>query len=189
MTRAKRSFFDNHPDYFRVNIVDMRIPPLVEAADVWREKCPDIGVPVWGNLHFLDFPAQLLPFMMLVDIDNGPGFGRYRYWGSQVASADGRDMTGLRLSELAPPRHAQYSEEQYRWVVSHGEPALFVACLGEKSWDRNYEAVLRLPCSSAPAVGIDRVLSIGYYHDVRQTIEDYLDADVDLHNYFDPDAH
>ncbi len=176
-----------HPDYFRVAVADMRLPALSAALDVWQSKCRADGPPVWGDLHFTDFDPDLIPYMMLIDVDGAAGYGSYRFWGSQVASADGKDMTGLRISDLAPPRHAAYSEEQYRWIVTHEEPALFVACLGEKAWDRKYEAVLRMPCRSAEGAGIDRVFSIGYYDDVRQTIEDYIDADVDLHNYFDPD--
>lgn len=178
----------NHPDYFRIDVEDMRIASLVEAIGVWRNKCVGQACPVWGDLHFLDFADGLIPFMMLVDFDGQPGFGSYRFWGSKVASANARDMTGLRISDLAPPRHAQYSEEQYRWVVAHGKPALFVACLGEKSWDRKYEAVLRLPCRSTSDAGIDRIFSIGYYDDIPETIEGYIDAEIDLHNYFDPDA-
>ena len=178
----------NYPDFFRVAVEDMRIAALTQALAIWRSKCRDDGPPLWGDLHFTDFDNDLIPFMMLVDVDGGPGYGHYRFWGSQVASADGKDMTGLRISDLAPPRHAAYSEEQYRWVVENAKPALFVACLGEKSWDRNYEAVLRMPCRSAGDGGIDRVFSIGYYDDVRSAIEDYIDAEVDLHNYFDPDA-
>ncbi len=181
-----------HPDFFRVDVEDMRIAGLTDALAIWRSKCRDDGLPVWGdesgNLFFTDISADLIPFMMLVDIDDQPGFGAYRFWGSQVASADGRDMTGLRICDLAPLRHAGYSEEQYRWVVTRQKPALFVACLGEKSWDRKYEAVLRMPCRSAPDSPVDRVFCIGYYDDVRQKIEDFIDADVDLHNYIDPDA-
>lgn len=181
-----------HPDYFRVDVSDMRIPGLNDALETWRAKCRDGHVPVWGEgpgeLYFTDVSNDLIPFMMLVDLDDQPGVGAYRFWGSRVASADGRDMTGLRVCDLAPPRHARYSEEQYRWVIAHGEPALFVACLGEKSWNRKYEAVLRMPCRSSPDSDIDRVFCIGYYDDVRQKIEDYIDADVDLHNYIDPDA-
>lgn len=180
------------PDFFRVDVADMRIPGLNDALEIWRAKCHGDDPPVWGDgpgeLYFTDMANDLIPVMMLVDIDHEPGFGSYRFWGSRVASADGRDMTGLRICDLAPSRHAQYSEEQYRWVVSHGEPALFVACLGEKSWNRKYEAVLRMPCRSAPGSNIDRVFCIGHYDDVRQKIEDYIDTDVDLHNYIDPDA-
>ena len=65
-----------------------------------------------GDLHFLDFDAEVLPNIMLLDVDGGTGFGSYRYWGSLVASANAKDMTGLRVSDLVPPRHAAYSVRQ-----------------------------------------------------------------------------
>jgi len=176
------------PDYFRVDVTDMQILPLNAALEVWRSKCPEGDVPIWGDLHFLDFDAEVLPNIMLLDVDGGTGFGSYRYWGSLVASANAKDMTGLRVSDLVPPRHAAYSVRQYRWIVENARPALFVACLGEKSWDRKYEAVLRMPRRSAVDSGIDRVLSVGFYEDAREAIESMIDADIDLENYFDPDA-
>lgn len=173
-------------NYQRVDVERMRIGELLEAFTIWRAQCGPDRIPIWGELHFLDFNAAILPRVMLLDVDDGPGFGRYRYWGTAVASANGRDMTGLRVSELAPPRHARYSEEQYRWVVSNASPALFVACLGEKSWDRKYEAVLRMPCRSSSESDVDRVLSIGYYADDANAIEDFIDVDIRLDDLFNP---
>lgn len=175
------------PDYYRVEIENMRIAELCDALTVWRSKCREDNIPVWGDLYFLDFDPRILPRMILLDVDHGPGFGSYRYWGTRVASFNGVDMTGLRIDGLAPQRHAKYSEEQYRWVIDNARPSLFVACLGEQSWDRKYEAMLRMPCRSAPDSPLDRVLCVGFYDDVRQTIEDYVDADIDLENYFDQD--
>jgi len=176
------------PDFYRVEVGNMRIAELCEALAVWRSKCAADGIPVWGDLDFLDFDPKILPRMILLDVDHGPGLGTYRYWGTRVASFNGVDMTGRRINGLAPDRHAKYSEEQYAWVVEHARPSLFVACLGEKAWDRKYEAMLRMPCRSAPDAPLDRVLCVGFYDDVRQAIEDYVDADVDLENYFDPDV-
>lgn len=177
-----------HPDFYRVDVADMRIAELCAAHDVWRSKCREDGVPIWGDLHFLDFDPRILPRMILLDVDHEPGFGTYRYWGTRVVSFNGCDMTGMRVSGLAPMRHANYSEAQYRWVVKHARPALFVACLGEKAWDKKYEAILRMPCRSAPDSAIDRIVVVGFYDDVPQTIEEFVDADIDLENYFDPDA-
>lgn len=180
------SAFEEQIRFRRLEVTEMRIGELIDAVAVWQSKCIGEKVPLWGDLHFLDFNSTILPRMMLIDIDNGPGFGCYRYWGSAVASADGRDMTGRRISELAPPRHAQYSEEQYRWIAANARPAVFVACLGEKSWDRNYEAVLRMPCRSALDSDIDRVLSVGHYADDAKGIEDFIDAAIRLDDLFNP---
>ncbi len=179
---------EERPDFYRVELEHMHIPELCDALDVWRSKCRGDGFPVWGDLDFLDFDTKILPRMILLDVDNEPGFGVYRYWGTRVASFNGVDMTGLRINGLAPARHARYSEEQYRWVIENGRPSLFVACLGEKAWDRKYEAMLRMPCRSVSDGSLDRVLCVGFYDDVPQTIEQYVDAEIDLENYFDPDA-
>ncbi|MEX0694321.1 MAG: hypothetical protein WD075_07760 [Rhodospirillales bacterium] len=176
------------PDFYRIEPNAMRITELCDALAVWRSKSRDDVLPVWGDLDFLDFDVRILPRMILLDVDLAPGYGTYRFWGTRVASFNGVDMTGRRVDGLAPERHARYSEQQYRWVVDHARPALFVACLGEKSWDRKYEAVLRMPCRSAPDRAVDRVLSVGYYDDVPQTIENFVDADIDLYNYFDQEA-
>lgn len=102
-----------------------------------------------------------------------------------MASFNATDMTGRWVSQLAPLQHASYSESQYQWIVDYREPSLFVACLGEKSWDKKYEAMLRMLCHSDLGTNaIDRILSVGFYDDVQQTIKDFVDVDIDLDNYF-----
>ena len=123
---------NTRPDYYRVDVENMRIPELCDALSVWQSKCRNESLPVWGDLDFLDFDPKILPRMILLDVDHDPGFGTYRYWGTRVASFNGVDMTGLRVSGLEPARHANYSEEEYRWVVDHARPALFVACLANR---------------------------------------------------------
>lgn len=176
---------DEKPDFYRVDLSYMRIAELCNALAAWESKRPDGGLPVWGDLDFLDFEPQILPRMILLDVDHKPGFGTYRYWGTRVASFNATDMTGQRVNQLAPSRHANYSERQYQWIVTHREPSLFVACLGEKSWNKKYEAMLRMPCHSVVGTSaIDRILSVGFYDDVQQTIKNFVDVDIDLDNYF-----
>lgn len=66
------------PDYYRVEIENMRIAELCDALTVWRSKCREDNIPVWGDLYFLDFDPRILPRMILLDVDHGPGFGSYR---------------------------------------------------------------------------------------------------------------
>lgn len=179
---------DDKPEFYRIDVADMRIDALVTAYETWASKCIDGQVPIWGDLDFLDFESAVLPYMMVVDIDGGPGYGRYRFWGSEVASADERTMTDLRISDLSPPRHAQYSEEQYRWVVENASPALFVSCLWEKTWNQKFEAVLRLPCRSSADAGIDRVVAVGFYSTAMRSISDYINVGVNLGDYFGVDT-
>lgn len=178
---------DSSPEFYRFDITDMRIEPLVTAHATWAAKCHDTQVPVWGDLDFLDFESATLPYMALVDIDGEPGYGGYRFWGTEIASANGQTMTNLRIGDLYPARHARYSEAQYRWVVENARPALFVACLFEDGWNQKFEAMLRMPCRSSPDAEIDRVLSIGFYSSAMRSISDYVSAGVDLGDYFGVD--
>lgn len=162
----------------------MRIEVLVKAHQVWLAKCVDGDLPIWGDLDFLDFDSNIIPYMVLVDIDGKPGYGRYRYWGSRVATSNGQNMTNLRVSDLSPSRHADYSGTQYRWVVDNAQPGLFISCLWEKTWDQKFEAVLRLPCRSSADSGIDRVVAIGVYGKAMRSISDYISTDIDLGDYF-----
>jgi hypothetical protein len=175
---------DDVSDYYRIDVEDMHIDALVQAHAMWASKCVGDQVPVWGDLDFLDFESDILPYMMLVDIDGEPGYGRYCFWGSSVASVDGRAMTNKRISDLTPLRHAAYSEDQYRWVVNNAQPALFISCLREKGWDQKFEAVLRMPCRSSASADIDRVVCVGFYSTAMRSITDYVDANVDLGDYF-----
>lgn len=175
---------DTNQEFYRIDVQDMKIEALVRAHEIWQRKCAGSQVPIWGDLDFLDFDSEVIPYMMLVDIDGKPGYGRYRFWGTAVASADGRTLTNQRISDLLPPRHAVYSEQQYRWVVENVTPALFIACLYEKGWDQKFEAMLRMPCRSSADADIDRVVSVGFYSSAMRSITDYISADVDLGDYF-----
>ena len=45
--------------------------------------------------------------------------------------------------------------------------------------------MLRMSCHSDLGTNaIDRILSVGFYDDVQQTIKDFVDVDIDLDNYF-----
>ena len=101
---------EDNPEFYRLDVADMRIDALVTAHATWASKCVDGQPPVWGDLDFLDFESAILPYMVLVDIDGEPGYGRYRFWGSAVASANRQTMTNKRISDLYPARNATYSE-------------------------------------------------------------------------------
>ena len=175
---------DSTEEFYRIDIEDMQIDALKRAHQVWASKCVEGQSPIWGDLDFLDFDSEIIPYMLLVDIDGEPGYGRYRFWGTKVTCANEESMTGRRISDLYPARHAEYSEAQYRWVLENQKPALFIACLHEKVWEQKFEALLRMPCRSSGDAGIDRVVCVGFYSTAMRSISDYISADVDLGDYF-----
>ncbi|MEK9723796.1 MAG: hypothetical protein VW405_09985 [Rhodospirillaceae bacterium] len=104
----------------------------------------------------------MIPKMLLVQIDGGPGLGYYRFCGTRVSRYDERDYTNRRLDEIGAGEYGGVGVklvEQYRAVVETRRPTLYVFHHADKQWGFQCECMLRLPLS-ADGDTVDKVLSI-----------------------------
>lgn len=115
--RSLDPFVLNDPD--EADFTDGR---LVQLLAHWRTLADPGSLPLAAAID----PAVLvfiLGWLMIIDpIDDGADF-QYRLYGSSIAEATGRDLTGCKVSDSFPA-FAAFASEVYRNAMRHGHPVL-----------------------------------------------------------------
>jgi len=85
--------------------------------EVWNAlpKTPDLPLESGFSLEFVS--PRLLPWSVLVDVENDPLDFRFRFWGTERTSLIGAEMTGKRLSDIAAETMRQGNRDEYEDVV------------------------------------------------------------------------
>jgi len=124
-----------------------RVSNLIEQGlDYWDGKRAGRRMPARRDIEPTEI-LDLLPYVVLIDVERAPLDFRYRLVGTAVASRFGRDHTGVRFSTL--PQQAKGTAvwntatrilEEKRPIVSH------VPYVGYNRWIHNYRDI-SLPLS------------------------------------------
>jgi hypothetical protein len=119
-----------------------RVHNLIEQGlDYWDSKRAGRRMPSRRDIEPTEI-LDLLPYVVLVDVEREPLDFRYRLVGTAVAARFGHDRTGERFSALLPPaeggeiwKTAVRSLEEKRPIVSH------IPYVGFKGWIQNYRDI------------------------------------------------
>ena len=114
---------------------------IEQGLDYWDGKRRGRRMPARRDIEPTEI-LDLLPFVVLIDVERGPLDFRYRLVGTAVAARFGHDRTGERFSALS--RRDEGSEvwktalrivEEKRPIVSH------VPYVGFNRWVQNYRDI------------------------------------------------
>jgi hypothetical protein len=94
-----------------------------ELYDYWRSKCRDARLPRRADIDPADIP-QLMPYLLMVDIEQDPYRVRYRLVGTKIVEATGFEFTGRYLDEIVLPDDEGPYLESYRLCSDSGKPVL-----------------------------------------------------------------
>ena len=124
------------------NRMPRRAANLIEQGlDYWDSKRAGRRMPARRDIEPTEI-LDLLPYVVLIDVERAPLDFRYRLVGTAVAARFGHDHTGARFSVLA--RHGAGSEvwstalrllEEKRPIVS------YVPYVGFNRWIQNYRDI------------------------------------------------
>jgi hypothetical protein len=119
-----------------------RVSNLIEQGlDYWDSKRAGRHMPARRDIEPTEI-LELLPFVVLIDVERNPIDFRYRLMGTAVAARFGHDHTGTRFSALS--QQSQGSEvwktatrilQEKRPIVSH------VPYVGFNRWIQNYRDI------------------------------------------------
>ena len=139
----------------------LALPGQRVLFDYWQDIAGDRAMPVRADFDPLKFP-HLLPDLGLIDLREGFDRGHFRLAGTRLRDVYGREITGLRLSEVFAGSRA----EPWRTVHSHiaTEAVCAQGLLQAPAVERDHVVIqwLRLPLSD-DGVRVDRILC----HDIR----------------------
>jgi hypothetical protein len=88
----------------------------------WRENARD-GIPDRANFQPFEF-TQLLPYLLIADVEHDPFRIRYRLVGTKVVEATGLNLTGLYLDELDPTVEDEPWMDNYALAHKSQQPVL-----------------------------------------------------------------
>ena len=129
---------------FRAQLV---IPEQRHLYDYWRGKCHDEVLASRKDIRPADF-RQLLPWISLVDLLDGPRRLRVRLAGTQLREIYGRDITGAYLEDLDLAQRGAYWSVAFE-RLSQGLPAQGILPVHRPSADFMTRFWLRLPLAGA----------------------------------------
>lgn len=116
--------------------------------DVWQSlpKMPDLPLESGFSLEFV--ASRLLPWSVLVDVENDPLDFRFRFWGTERTSLIGAEMTGKRLSDIAVETMREGNREEYEDVVRRRTAVLCHTPIVTRTGLNSSRLSIRLPFSS-----------------------------------------
>lgn len=86
---------------------------LSEIYQYWRSRCRDRPMPSRADIDPAQLPRRLLPFLLLVDVLEGPRDFRFRLAGTHFRDCVGIEPTGRRIAEVFPQGFC--AELRYHW--------------------------------------------------------------------------
>ena len=127
--------------------------------------------PRWSDLKLYQLDSAVLPYMAVVDVVHAPDDFVYRYWGTGHTALKGVDMTGKPVSRITAPELARIGLQQYRLVLEHRRPLIFLHELKAYSpWKDQIQVAVRVPFSEDGET-IDKVVSYSNYEEDREMWE------------------
>jgi len=135
----------------RVEAVELDIaanpyPDLRRLHAYWAGKQQGRFAPRRLDIDPIDM-VEVLPRIMLIDIEQEPLDFRYRLAGTGICSVHGVDPTGHRPHALQPPAYGALVDGHYREAVTRRAPMLHLIVLDTFDRSRAYARLL-LPLSA-----------------------------------------
>ncbi len=95
---------------------------LRSVHDYWKGVTGDRAAPKWSDFDLSLCPSRLLPTAIVLDVTDGEGSGggvyRFRFFGSGLRQAHGREMTGQLVTDLPHQGLGELLQEKFDAVVA-----------------------------------------------------------------------
>jgi hypothetical protein len=166
------------PDVFSAHSIDLLPPRLAALHAYWSSKLCGRPMPSRSDIDPIEIP-KLLPWIMLVDVQEGGANFRYRLVGSEIASHVGAALTRRTVGSAVAGPYTEWLLGVYRTAVERKKPVFSRSELGFGS--RGLKRVvsrLMLPLSSDGET-VSMILNGQDYtqpHDRSFVVRDYTDV-------------
>lgn len=128
--------------------LDALTPALAGAYAYWESRqANDIG-PAWNDIDLFDLPSAVLPTTMIVDVKPNMGDNVFRFWGSELTTIHGRDMTGRCPYDIRPVEFGRRLLEGHTRVVAERRPHIVAYDIFSLEDYIHSHIVLRMPLSA-----------------------------------------
>ncbi|MAY66769.1 MAG: hypothetical protein CMM77_06550 [Rhodospirillaceae bacterium] len=128
----------------------------------WAERAGANGMPAWADIRLVDFPASILPWLVVMDVVADDRCFVFRYWGTERTNLQGVDMTGKSVKELKIPGLATAMLHQNERAVAARGPILYLNRFSAPSGRAVQYEALRLPVTEG-GERVGKVLALSRY--------------------------
>lgn len=142
---------------------------LAQGLAYWQRLRGDRTMPARRDIDPVDIPG-LLPYVLLVDVDDEPVAFRYRLVGSIIVSRSVRDYTGMNMTDLPAQRPPSRLWDLYLRSVTERQPvAMLIPRLGHEEDPAYSVSILAAPLSSDGTV-VDMLFGIVDFSRLRDEV-------------------
>lgn len=128
-----------------LQLSELTSPRIHRLHGYWQQHCKDGKLPRRGDIA-PDQIRDLLPNIMIVDVERNPMRFRYRLVGTRVVEYNGVEFTGRYLGEIGWPEE-QDLIDSYAFVVSSRQPFFGLLAWGLVTGALGRCEFVRLPLS------------------------------------------
>jgi len=130
----------------------------------WRDRAGGRAMPLWSDVHLVDFPSTLLPWLVIMDVVADSRRFVFRYFGTERVAMQRVDMTGKSVMDLKIPGLAQAMLEQNERTVEVKAPVIFRnSFVAPSGLPVTYDA-MRLPVTD-DGTAVGKILALSRYLD------------------------
>ncbi|MBT6095448.1 MAG: hypothetical protein HOH04_11245 [Rhodospirillaceae bacterium] len=88
------------------------------AHEYWKSLTAERIAPSWTSFDLSQCPSRLLPTTIVLDVINGGGGYQFRFFGSGLVQAHGREMTGYLVTELPHKGLGDFLRKRFNAVAA-----------------------------------------------------------------------
>lgn len=163
----------------KVTFIHLPLSGLSKELEIvhryWTNLKGNRFAPCWSEIDMLQIPSRLLPFTMVKDIENNPRMYRYRFYGSNFAQLNARDLTGQTTDDISSNVLADAVRESLEEFITQVEPQYYQVLSIDEYESTTLQNLLRLPISN-DGVNITNILSIVINHVDEKNFKDLLNS-------------
>jgi len=155
-----------------VAVADNPVPVFNDVIQYWEKRRGTAFAPPWHAVDLLEFPSELLPYCIVVDLHEADDKVSYRYFGSGIAELHGFELTNRTSDSIEPPELRDHIIRQYRSVAEAREPQFFATELVVKRDIKLQHFMLRLPLSN-DGKAVTNIITFENFEDHREALHEY----------------
>lgn len=135
----------------------------------WAARAGANGMPAWADIRLVEFPATILPWLVVMDVVADHRGFVFRYWGTERTNLQGADMTGKSVKELKIPGLADAMLHQNERAVAARGAVLYLNRFTAPSGRTVQYEALRLPVTDGGEC-VGKVLALSRYIEDNEAI-------------------
>ena len=134
-------------------------PDMVMAFTHWEKARDGRWAPRFRDFELIGLPSNLLPTTLVADYHRETDRFVFRFFGTQVTSVHGVDLTGRSPTDAPSPDLGLFVEEEFRRVLVEKKPEFLTYSFERPGGAVDLQTVLRLPLSE-DGVEVSAIVSI-----------------------------